>query len=64
MFPSLPFGAVASALEEGFGRYMEPLKPFMANTFNHSTDPGICSITIGLISDIVCALNEDEALLP
>ena len=51
-------GAVASVFEEGFGRYMEPLKPFVVNAFSNSNDPGICSITIGLISDADCALNE------
>ncbi|KAJ5288376.1 hypothetical protein PENANT_c056G05751 [Penicillium antarcticum] len=51
-------GAVASALKEGFGGYIVPLEPFMVNAFHHSTDPSFCSITIDLISDVVCALNE------
>lgn len=51
-------GAVASALEEEFTKYMEPFTPFLYNALGNQEEPGLCAMAIGLVSDIVRSLNE------
>lgn len=51
-------GAVASALEDEFVKYMEPFKPFLYNALSNQEEPGLCAMAIGLVSDIARALNE------
>ncbi|EPS25556.1 hypothetical protein PDE_00490 [Penicillium oxalicum 114-2] len=51
-------GAVASALEEDFAKYMESFSPFLYNALEHQEEAGLCSMAIGLVSDIARALNE------
>jgi importin subunit beta-1 len=51
-------GAVASALEEDFAKYMESFTPFLYNALGNQEEPGICAMAIGLVGDITRALNE------
>ena len=51
-------GAVASALDEDFAKYMEPFSPFLYNALEHQEEAGLCSMAIGLVSDIARALND------
>lgn len=50
-------GAVASALDEDFAKYMESFSPFLYNALEHQEEAGLCSMAIGLVSDIARALN-------
>lgn len=51
-------GAIASALEDDFIKYMDPFSPFLYNALGNQEEPGLCSMAIGLVSDIARALNE------
>ncbi|KAF3398302.1 Importin subunit beta-1 [Penicillium rolfsii] len=51
-------GAVASALDEDFAKYMESFSPFLYNALEHQEEAGLCSMAIGLVSDIARALND------
>ncbi len=51
-------GAIAGALDEEFEKYMEPFSPFLNNALGNQEEPGLCSMAIGLVSDISRALNE------
>jgi len=51
-------GAIANALEEEFVKYMESFKPFLFNALGNQEEPALCSMAIGLVSDIARALNE------
>lgn len=51
-------GAIASALEEEFVKYMESFTPFLYNALGNQEEPALCSMAIGLVSDIARALNE------
>ncbi|KAJ5614651.1 hypothetical protein N7528_008305 [Penicillium herquei] len=51
-------GAIASALEDDFIKYMESFKPFLYNALGNREEPGLCAMAIGLVSDIARALNE------
>ncbi|KAJ5578600.1 uncharacterized protein N7459_007564 [Penicillium hispanicum] len=51
-------GAVASALEEDFIKYMETFSPILYSALGNQEEPGLCAMAIGLVSDIARALNE------
>lgn len=51
-------GAIASALEDDFIKYMESFSPFLYNALGNQEEPALCSMAIGLVSDIARALNE------
>ena len=51
-------GAVASALEGEFIKYMETFSPILYNALGNQEELGLCSMAIGLVSDIARALNE------
>lgn len=51
-------GALANALEEDFVKYMESFVPFLYNALGNQDEPGLCSMAIGLVSDIVRSLGE------
>ncbi|GES62309.1 importin beta-1 subunit [Aspergillus terreus] len=51
-------GAIANALEEEFDKYMTSFTPFLYNALGNQEEPGLCSMAIGLVSDIARALNE------
>jgi len=51
-------GALANSLEEDFAKYMESFTPFLFNALGKQEEPAICSMAIGLVSDISRALND------
>lgn len=51
-------GALAGAVEDDFGKYMEPFAPFLYAALANQEEPAICAMAIGLVSDITRALNE------
>ncbi|KAK8177833.1 armadillo-type protein [Phyllosticta citrichinensis] len=51
-------GSLANALEEDFIKYMEAFAPYLYNALGNQEEPAICSMAIGLVSDITRALNE------
>lgn len=53
-------GALANALEENFAKYVEAFTPFLYNALGNREEPGLCSMAIGLVSDITRALQEQS----
>lgn len=51
-------GAIASALDEDFIKYMDSFSPFLIGALGNEEEPGLCAMAIGLVSDIARALNE------
>ncbi|WPH03459.1 armadillo-type protein [Acrodontium crateriforme] len=51
-------GALANALEQDFEKYMQPFSTFLQAALNNQEEPQLCSIAIGLVSDITRALEE------
>ncbi|KAF2641883.1 importin subunit beta-1 [Massarina eburnea CBS 473.64] len=50
--------AIAIALEEDFLKYMDAFSKFLYNALGNQEEPGLCSLAIGLVSDITRALGE------
>ena len=50
-------GALANALESDFEKYMQPFSTFLLNALNNQEEPQLCSIAIGLVTDITRALE-------
>lgn len=50
--------ALATAVGEDFGKYMEAFSPFLYNALGNQEEPGLCSMAIGLVSDITRSLGE------
>lgn len=58
--PDAVFAAVsglANALEEGFAAYMEPFSPYLYNALGNQEEPALCSMAIGLVSDITRSMG-------
>lgn len=51
-------GSIASALDEDFLKYMESFAPILINALENKEATGLCSMAIGLVSDISRALND------
>lgn len=51
-------GALANALEQDFLQYMDAFTPYLYNALGNMEEPALCSMAIGLVSDIVRALGE------
>jgi importin subunit beta-1 len=51
-------GALANALEDDFVKYMDSFVPFLYNALGNQEEPALCSMAIGLVSDITRSLNE------
>ena len=51
-------GALASALELDFNKYMESFAPFLYNALGNQEEPGLCAMAIGLVSDITRSLGD------
>jgi importin subunit beta-1 len=51
-------GALANALEDGFLPYMAAFTPFLFKGLENQEEPALCSMAIGLVSDITRALGE------
>ncbi|KAL2172622.1 hypothetical protein VTG60DRAFT_4741 [Thermothelomyces hinnuleus] len=59
--PESVFAAISSlanAMEEDFVKYMEAFTPFLYNALANQEEPSLCSMAIGLVSDITRALGE------
>jgi len=50
-------GALANALESDFEKYMQPFAPFLQSALNNQDEPQLCSVAIGLVTDITRALD-------
>ncbi|MCJ1308544.1 karyopherin beta [Agyrium rufum] len=51
-------GSLANALEADFVKYMDAFTPFLYNALGNQEEPGLCSMAIGLVSDIARSLGE------
>ncbi|EEP77995.1 conserved hypothetical protein [Uncinocarpus reesii 1704] len=51
-------GAIATAVEADFLKYMEAFSPFLYNALGNQEEPALCSMAIGLVSDITRSLND------
>jgi importin subunit beta-1 len=49
--------SLANALEEEFSPYMEAFSPFLYNALGNQEEPALCSMAIGLVSDITRSLG-------
>lgn len=49
--------SLANALEEGFATYMEAFSPFLYNALGNQEEPALCSMAIGLVSDITRSMG-------
>ncbi|CRK48695.1 hypothetical protein BN1723_008142 [Verticillium longisporum] len=50
--------ALANAMEEDFNKYMEAFTPFLYNALANQEEPSLCSMAIGLVSDLTRSLGE------
>ncbi|KAF5233516.1 hypothetical protein FANTH_12523 [Fusarium anthophilum] len=50
--------ALSTAMEEDFVKYMDAFAPFLYNALGNQDEPGLCSMAIGLVSDITRSLGE------
>ncbi|KAK3941927.1 hypothetical protein QBC46DRAFT_86606 [Diplogelasinospora grovesii] len=61
---SVPEGAfatissLANAMEDEFVKYMDAFSPFLYNALGNQEEPGLCSMAIGLVSDITRSMGE------
>jgi importin subunit beta-1 len=49
--------SLANALEENFATYMEAFSPYLYNALGNQEEPGLCSMAIGLVSDITRSMG-------
>ncbi|GAW22452.1 hypothetical protein EKO27_g12062 [Xylaria grammica] len=49
---------LANAMEEDFFKYMEAFSPFLYNALANQEEPSVCSMAIGLVSDITRSMGE------
>jgi importin subunit beta-1 len=54
----LAVGAMTTALEGDFARYIEPFAPFLQNALQTYEEHQMCCIAVGLVGDICRALND------
>ena len=50
--------SLASAIEEDFVKYMEAFTPFLYNALGNQEEPSLCSMAIGLVSDLTRSMGE------
>lgn len=53
--------ALANAMEEDFVKYMDAFTPFLYNALGNQEEPSLCSMAIGLVSDITRSMGEQSA---
>ncbi|KAG5949961.1 hypothetical protein E4U53_005603 [Claviceps sorghi] len=59
--PEAVFGAISAlstAMEEDFGKYMDAFSPFLYNALGNQEESSLCSMAIGLVSDITRSMGE------
>ncbi|KAH8907835.1 ARM repeat-containing protein [Coniochaeta sp. PMI_546] len=49
--------ALATAMEEDFVKYMEAFAPFLYNALANQEEPSLCSMAIGLVSDLTRSMG-------
>ncbi|KAK8070884.1 ARM repeat-containing protein [Apiospora hydei] len=49
---------LANAMEEDFAKYMDAFTPFLYNALANQEEPSLCSMAIGLVSDITRSMSE------
>ncbi|KAI1814582.1 armadillo-type protein [Poronia punctata] len=49
---------LANAMEEDFIKYMDAFAPFLYNALANQEEPAVCSMAIGLVSDITRSMGE------
>jgi importin subunit beta-1 len=49
--------SLANALEEAFAAYMEHFSPYLYNALGNQEEPALCSMAIGLVSDITRSMG-------
>ncbi|KAJ2497903.1 karyopherin Kap95 [Coemansia sp. RSA 1972] len=54
-------GALITALESDFTRYLDSFSPFLYNALQNHEEYQLCSISVGLIGDICRSLGQDAA---
>ncbi|KAL5611441.1 hypothetical protein BROUX41_000949 [Berkeleyomyces rouxiae] len=50
-------GSLSTSLNENFLKYMEAFSPFLYNALGNLEEPALCSMAIGLVSDITRSLG-------
>ncbi|KAH7316620.1 armadillo-type protein [Stachybotrys elegans] len=50
--------ALSTAMEEDFAKYMEAFSPFLYNALGNQEEPSLCSMAIGLVSDITRSMGD------
>ncbi|KAL6813285.1 armadillo-type protein [Trichoderma sp. SZMC 28013] len=50
--------ALSTTMEEDFIKYMEAFVPFLYNALGNQDEPSLCSMAIGLVSDITRSMGE------
>ncbi|KAI6782562.1 putative kap95 protein [Emericellopsis cladophorae] len=50
--------SLANAMEEEFAKYMDHFSPFLYNALGNQEEPALCSMAIGLVSDITRSVGE------
>lgn len=53
-------GALSNALELEFVKYMDSFAPFLYNALGNQEELGLCTMAIGLVSDITRSLGESS----
>ncbi|EFY89121.1 karyopherin Kap95 [Metarhizium acridum] len=59
--PEAVFGtisALSTTMEEDFIKYMDAFAPFLYNALGNQEEPSLCSMAIGLVSDITRSMGE------
>ncbi|KAK7433172.1 karyopherin Kap95 [Neonectria magnoliae] len=59
--PDAVFATISSlstSMEEDFVKYMDAFAPFLYNALGNQEEPSLCSMAIGLVSDITRSLGE------
>ena len=51
-------GALSNAIEEDFLQYMSAFAPYLYNALGNQEEPTLCSMAIGLVSDITRSIGE------
>jgi importin subunit beta-1 len=49
--------SLANALEDGFANYMDAFSPYLYNALGNQEEPSLCSMAIGLVSDITRSMG-------
>ena len=50
--------SLATCMEEDFIKYMDAFSPFLYSALNNQDEPSLCSMAIGLVSDITRSMGE------